>query len=251
MSETTEIATRSSTEVGSHGSVADLDYGRMMELAIQKGVEGVEALERLSALLERQMDREARQAFNAAMLAVQQHMDANPVPVRGAVTVSKSGTTRPYPLLEDIQRTLNPVCAEHGISYGFDTETRDKAFVIILTIRHVMGHSETVRTTLPLDQSGSKNNVQGVGSTESYGMRYGLIKAFGLTRYLHDDDGAGGDVEPDVVSDEQLAHLADLLDEVKANVDLGKFFGYFGIEALGEMPAARYEEAKGMLERKR
>jgi hypothetical protein len=39
-------------------------------------------------------------------------------------------------------------------------------------LSHELGHSEETTMTLPLDTSGSKNNVQAVGSSTSYGKRY-------------------------------------------------------------------------------
>lgn len=246
MSESTEVSTMPTGDVSP--PAGEPDMGHLMELAVEKGMEGVEVLERLVALKERMMDRQANQEFNRALLAVQQHLDQNPIPIRGQVTVSKNGTKRPYPFLEDIQRALAPVCAEHGLSYSFDTEAAGNGFTVITRVSHVSGATRETRTTLPLDRSGSKNETQGVGSTESYGMRYGLIKAFGLTRYLNDDDG-GGDVE--TVSDEQLSSLTALYDEVKGKVREDAFLSYFGIGSLEEMPAASYKEACDMLERKR
>lgn len=256
MSESTQVATRRPSEVGTYGQDAPMqlpDMGPLMELAIEKGVEGVEVLERLTALMERQMDRQAEQALNQAMLAVQRHLDEHPIPARGQVVVSKTGTKKPYPLLEDVQRALAPVCAEHGLSYSFDTEATGKGFTVITRVAHVMGATRETRTTLPLDQSGSKNDVQGVGSTESYGMRYGLIKAFGLARYLHDDDGAGTgrvvDPETEKLTDRQVADLEALAEEVGA--DVSKFCTYLRVDSLGDLPASRMKEATDALEAKR
>lgn len=228
-----------------------VDMARIMALA-EGGVDP-DTVGRMIDLYERVHGIQANQAFNQAMLAVQQYMDAHPVPCRGKVIVSKSGTTRPYPLLEDIQRTLNPVCAQNGISYGFDTEMSGRELVLLMHIRHVMGHSETVRTTLPVDSSGSKNPTQGVGSTESYGMRYGIIKGFSLTRYLHDDDAAsaGSEGEADVVDAKQLANLQAVWDEVKKNVDEKAFLAYYDIALLADMPKEKYQQALQQLERKR
>jgi hypothetical protein len=48
--------------------------------------------------------------------------------------------------------------------------------------------------TLPLDTSGSKNNVQAVGSSTSYGKRYTATLLLNIRTKGEDDDGhAGGD----------------------------------------------------------
>lgn len=50
------------------------------------------------------------------------------------------------------------------------------------------------------------------------------------------------------VSDEQAATLRDLISETKA--DEAGFLAYFGADAVGHVPAGRYEEAKKLLEKK-
>jgi len=229
-----------------------VDLARVMQLA-ERGVDP-DTVGKMVDLYEKVHGIQAKQEFNRAMLAIQKHMATHRVPMRGIVVVSKQGVTKPYALLEDIQRVLNPVCFDNGISYGFDTEATGKAFLVTMTIRHVTGHSEDVRTTLPLDDSGSKNMVQGVGSTESYGMRYCAIKGFALPRFMLDDDGVGTPTEPkevEPVNEEQLANLSAVWDEVVAQVDEPAFFRYFECEKLADMPASSYDEALGMLERKR
>lgn len=232
-----------------------VDMARIVSLA-ERGVDP-DTIGKMVDLYERVHNIQAKQAFNEAMLAIQKHMDTTRVPATGRNKVTKNGTTVPYHTLTDIQRVLNPVCAGHGISYGFDTETASKAFVLTLNIRHTMGHAEKVRTTVPLDESGSKNAIQGVGSSESYGMRYGLIKGFGLSRYLHDNDGAdGGPAEDDdveTVTEEQAANLQALWDEVGSRINPTDFYAYFGVpsKSLADMPAARCTEALDMLQRKR
>lgn len=228
-----------------------VDMARIVALA-ESGVDP-DTIGRMVDLYERVHGIQAKQAFNEAMANVRAYMDAHPVKARGRNKVTKNGTTVPYVLLEDIQRTLAPPCTDNGLRYSFDTEPSSHGVVVLVHVHHIMGHSETTRTApLPIDTSGSKNATQGVGSTESYGMRYGLIKAFGLVRYLHDDDGGGGaDPDPDTVDDDQLANLQAVWDEVKANVDEKAFLAYYDIENLAAMPAARYAEALGQLQRRR
>ena len=203
---------------------------------------------------------QARQAFNQAMMNVRRYMDTHPVPCRGRNQVTKQGTVVPYPLLEDIQKVLDPVCAENDLRYSFDTEPNAHGVVVLLHIEHVMGHRETTRTApLPMDTSGSKNATQGVGSTESYGMRYGIIKGFGLTRYLHDDDGAGGGSgKPEVktVDKDELAALSAVWDEVKGSVGdqdafMRGFVAYYNADSLATIPKSHYRQALQQLERKR
>ena len=246
MTNRTDVATTEGTEVATAPKAEQVDIGKIMALA-EAGIDP-DAVGKLVDLYERVHAIQSEQGFNMAMHAVQQHMDANPVPLRGEVVIT-AGVKAPYALLEDIQRGLAPVCARHGFSYSFDTEVDGKAFTVITRVSHIMGVTRETRTTLPLDTSGSKNATQGVGSTESYGMRYGLIKAFGLARYLLDDDAAGP--EAPVITDTQLADLVSLMQEVfgteKFQERKAKFIGHIGCE-LGEIRADRYADVIRELE---
>lgn len=219
-----------------------VDMARIMGLA-ENGIDP-DTIGKMVDLYERVHGIQAEQAFNQAMLAIQTHMDAHPIPARGQVTVDKKGTTKPYPFLEDIQRSLAPVCAQHGMSYSFDTRADGKGFTVITRVSHVMGVTRETHTTLPLDESGSKNRVQGVGSTESYGMRYGLIKAFGLARYLHDDDGIGGVRNPtERVTEKQVEELKELAGDMSAD-RIAKLLGIFGAETWADLSQHDVESVK-------
>lgn len=223
----TAVAERPTEEVSV--PAGPVDMGRIMSMA-ESGVDP-DTVGKMVDLYERVHAIQAEQAFNQAMLAIQIHMDEHPVPARGKVVVNNSGTTKPYVFLEDMQRALAPVCAEHGVSYSFDTRADGKGFTVITRVSHVMGVTRETHTTLPLDTSGSKNQVQGVGSTESYGMRYGLIKAFGLARYLHDDDGAGtGEVVESAVVDE-LKKMAEGLSSTRVS----KLLALFGVTTWADL----------------
>ena len=239
----TKVAEAPEREVSVPASNKPVDLGSILELA-KSGVDP-ETVGKMVDLYERVHAIQAEQAFNESMAVLQEYMDAHPIPSRGRNKVTKAGATVPYPYLEDIQRGLRLPCRANGFSYTFDTETSGKAFVVVTRVHHVMGLTRETRTTLPLDESGSKNQVQGVGSTESYGMRYGLLKAFGLTRYLHDDDGGGGPGEaPATISDEQEATLKEWqskLTDSRRKRFSDDYMGSRGWTSLSEIPASEYD----------
>lgn len=59
-------------------------------------------------------------------------------------------------------------------------------------VSHVDGHVEATTMTGPMDDSGSKNAIQGLESTVTYLCRYTLMAALGLAST--DDDGRAGTV---------------------------------------------------------
>ena len=60
---------------------------------------------------------------------------------------------------------------------------------ITAILSHREGHSEETTLTLDADKSGSKNAVQAVGSSISYGQRYAAVALLNITTRGMDDDG--------------------------------------------------------------
>jgi hypothetical protein len=115
-------------------------------------------------------------------------------------------------------------------------------------LTHQLGHVEQTSLTLPIDTSGSKNAVQSVGSSTSYGKRYTAAALLNLRTGETDDDGrAGAAVE--YITESQVADLTALMDEVKA--DKVKFFAYLKVDRLSEIRASSYHAAVASLEAKR
>ena len=94
----------------------------MMEVAIQQGPQGVEALERLAALMERETDRRARMAFFEAMAAFQS--EVGPLHKTKGVSFDERVGAKiayHYTPLDEVERTVRPVLAGHGLHYTFDS----------------------------------------------------------------------------------------------------------------------------------
>jgi len=220
----------------------------MMVMAIQRGPEGVEALERLVALKQRMEDRAAEIAMAEALAAFQR--DCPPVPRIRTAEVKKDGRKQyeyHFAPLEEIVRVIHPHLTAHGLSYTHDGEVNDGTVRTVCTLHHVAGARRTATFTGPIDASGGKNPIQQIGSARSYGRRYSLMDVLGLVTE-DDDDGAGPD-EAKPISDQQLADLQALMDELKT--DRAKMLQHFDIESLADLPADRYGEAMQILEERR
>lgn len=136
-----------------------------------------------------------------------------------------------------------------GISHRWDLDQLDGGMIqVTCVLTHEQGHA--VRTTLKSgrDDSGSKNNIQGIGSTQSYLSRYTLLAATGLAAGMPEDDGR--DSEKVVcVSENEIANIQALIDEVGANKI--SFLRYLKVDELGDIPAANYKYVVKLLEEKR
>lgn len=142
----------------------------------------IEKMERLMAMHERMQDRQAESAFNAAMAAMQCELPS--IAERG-----KGHGSIKYATLEDINDVVKPIMQKHGFAVSFQVEHHQGGINVTGILMHAAGHREQTTMLLPSDTSGSKNAVQAVGSSVSYGKRYVMSALLNLTTRGEDDDG--------------------------------------------------------------
>jgi hypothetical protein len=209
----------------------------LIQSAISGGAD-LEKLEKLLALQERWEANEAKKAYVAAMAAFK----ANPPRIEKTKTVSFSGTTYKHALLADAAEKINRALSQHGLSAAWTTKQEGDAITVICTITHDMGHSESTSLTAGPDKSGAKNAIQAIGSTVSYLERYTLFALTGLASHDMDDDGRGA---TEYVTEEQSNELYALL--IENGRDIAKFLSYMKVEALAEIPAKKFGQAKNSI----
>ncbi|QYX54593.1 ERF family protein [Pseudomonas sp. S07E 245] len=146
----------------------------------------IDKLERLMAMHERMQARDAEAEFNAAMAAMQS--DIPSIAERGAIVVNGQKRSD-YATFEDINDVIKPIMQTHGFAITFKVENLPAGLSVTGILMHRAGHRESTTMLLPLDTSGSKNAVQAVGSSTSYGKRYVMSALLNLTTRGEDDDG--------------------------------------------------------------
>lgn len=206
----------------------------------------IDKMERLLQMQERIMANQAEAEFNRAMSKMQNKMPV--VTKRGEITVNNVVRSR-YAKFEDINDAAKPVLQKHGFSMSFRTEVADGAVKVTGILAHAGGHREQTELALPVDMSGSKNSVQGVGSSIEYGKRYVMCAILNIVTKGADDDGNTAGVE--LLSEEQIANLDALLEETGS--DKEKFLTYitgglFKATSLGDIPVTLYDKAVSALE---
>lgn len=200
-------------------------------------------LERMLAMYERIMARNAEMAFNAAFAEMQSEMPV--ITENGQIKVGHEVRSK-YALFEDINDTVKPILKAHGFAITFKTKTAESGITVTAILMHKDGHREDTEMTLQADTSGSKNAVQGVGSSVSYAKRYGLTALLNITTRGEDDDGRAGGAK--AITEDQVMELQATITEHK--IDQKAFFTYMRVSNLTQIPAARFEDAKAALQKK-
>src|SRR5947209_11409145 len=181
----------------------------------------VEKLDRMMAMYERLKAKEAELAFNAAKGRILKKLAGiRFVKTRPAIYEIENGKPQKgtyeafkYAPLEEIDKHLRPLLLEEEMDLSYSDEPREHCWILIRgRLKHLpSGHFEDSFMTAPLDTSGGKSSVQGVGSTNSYLRRYIVCNIFNIVVVGDDDDGTGGTLD-----EAQTATIVDLIKKAKA-----------------------------------
>ena len=147
---------------------------------------------------------------------------------------------------EDIMAAVQPLLIEQGFALTFKAAPRTGdggGLLVTGKLLHDAGHSEEASIPLPLDSSGGKNNLQGYGSTFSYGKRYTSTMLLNIVTEGEDDDGARGGVE--YINDATAAQIGDTL--AKRAIPLDPFLDLLGVRSLGEIEVRDLPRARNAL----
>ncbi len=258
MSDKQEIVEREAPALPARTSVDATSIMEVISRAAADPNTDVDKLDRLLSVYERVKANEARALYMKALSKMQPKLPV--IGKRGKIEIREKDASgkrtgdvqqaTKYALWEDINEAITPILSKHGFGLSFRTgQAADGKITVTGILSHSAGHQEDTTITLMHDSTGSKNNVQAIGSSISYGKRYTATLLLNITSRGEDDDGkAAGALEP--VDEEQLTALRNAVEETGA--DLDKFVAYLKVPSLEELPASRYAEAmKALGNRKR
>lgn len=219
----------------------------MIERASRDPAVDIDKLERLMQMSERVTARNAKSAYFAALSEMQEHLPV--IGERGEIKIG-SGKPQTYALWEDINEAIKPALSSYGFALSFRTGREADRIVVTGILSHREGHTEETTMHLPLDASGSKNAVQAVGSSTSYGKRYtagALLNLTSRAREDRDDDGASAG-QGETITEDQAIELRELAESVGANIQ--KFAAFLKVPSISDLPAARFGAAMQALRQK-
>lgn len=159
---------------------------------------------------------------------------------------------RKYATLKAIMSVVRPIATQHGIrirqgcdhAWALDTgQTKGRMVPVFTELVH-SATGETERTTVEIPLT--RMDAQAMGSAISYGRRYGILAAFGLTTDEADDDGHAARAKASITDAQDDSQELWIIKEeikgcetLKALADWGKKVDESGrIEKLSEHDAA-------------
>lgn len=222
----------------------------MIERAARDPAVDIDKMERLFGMKERMEALAARRAYDEAFAAMQPELPE--IDKRGKIIIKEKGGEKviqstPYALWDDTNRLIKPILAKHGFGLSFRIEQTEARIITRAILSHSGGHREDTSFSAPIDATGSKNNVQGWGSSFSYGKRYTGTAILNITTKGEDDDGKAAGA-PASISEDQENEIRDLIEATEAS--LPRFCAYFKIEKLSDLPAKRFDDAIAALKKK-
>lgn len=158
----------------------------MLAAAVAKGMD-MATISGLMDLQQRFEKSEAEKAYNTAFAAFKAE----------AIQVIKNKTVTDGPLknksyaeLFSVVDAVTPALSRHGLSASWKVTKDEKDWIeVTCSLKHVLGHSESVSMGGPPDAGGAKSPIQARASTVSYLERYTLKAVCGVAEKGDDNDG--------------------------------------------------------------
>jgi len=200
----------------------------------------VEKLDRLIPMYERLKAKEGELVFNSAKGRILKKLSRiNIVKSMPVVQEMENGkcdhSTFRYAPLEEIDKHLRPLLVEENMDLSYSDEPRAGGGIAIRgRLKHLpSGHFEDSFMSAPMDTSGGKSAVQGVGSTNSYLRRYIVCNIFNIVVIGDDHDGNGEAIDKD-----QASTIVNLITKARVGSKFLKYMRARSIEEAGSLEAA-------------
>lgn len=151
--------------------------------------------------------------------------------------------------LANLVETCRPILFEYGFSLSFRPGTaHDNRVQVTCILRHDDGHSESATQTGPADTTGSKNDLQGIGSSDQYLSRYLMIGMLAIVSRDPKDDSGGklpDQAAPLALTADKAQRIETLIRETNTPLEL--VLTAIGAEAIERMTPAQAAEAEARL----
>jgi hypothetical protein len=208
---------------------------------------------KISAILdiqERMIAKRAEAEFNEAFLRLREKL---PIIKKGDIVAYENKKTGKmeeafkFAKWEKVQAIIDDIIASEGFDLTFDSTVHPNGTAVVAILHHKGGHTRRTSTPpIPIDSGGGKNNVQGVGSSMSYGQRYATKFALNL-RFEDDDDGVKAGLV--FISPAQISQVNELIAATKTDTD--RFLRTMNVVAVENLTTELLPVALNMLQAKK
>lgn len=247
----TEVAVRKHTAPAAVSGASDpMAVLHLMERMARNKEVDTAKLGQIREFGEAILNDQRRAAFDAAFAEMQVELPT--ITARGTIEIKAKGASgerdgrvlqsTKYAKWEDINDAIKPVLHKHGFGLRFVTGLADDGRVKVTGILSGHGHREESVFILPHDSTGSKNAVQAIGSSTSYGKRYAASALLNLTTRGEDDDGAStGSPSNDApkITEDQIIFLREKCEAVGCTHK--NFLKWCNVDSFANIEAAVYE----------
>lgn len=184
---------------------------------------------------------EAYKAFNIAMADFKSEAITIVKDKEASFETSKGKTEYGYASLANIVETTTPALGKHRLAATWKPKQEGDKVCVTCRITHSMGHYEDVTLCAKADNTGSKNEIQAMGSTITYLEKYTYLAATGLATRDQDDDGKTA------VKFITQWEADDFKKEIDAKGQMGPILKYMGVERIEDVKVEDVQKLKNAI----
>lgn len=222
-------------------------FHSLIEKLAQNPDVDVDKMRQIMDMQEHILDRNAEQAFNAAMVRAQSEMPIVPKDKKNVQTNSN------YSAYETILKVCKPIYTKYGFSVLFyeGDAKRETEIRIMADVMHEQGHTKTLYVDVPLDNVGIKGTVNKTGthakgSSVSYGRSYLMKMIFNIPTGNDDDGNAAG---AKTITEAQVNILSAMItDNNLGETYKTNLLKWLKVETFDDLPATDFPKAKRAIE---
>lgn len=227
-------------------ALAENPIAAMLSKVIEGGVtsDNVAALDKLCGLYERMQAKSAEQEFNAAFSKLQSELPQ--VEATEAVP-NRDGSVRykfaPFP---KIMEKIQPFLTSHGFSVSFNSRFDNGRMIVVCTLRHISGHSQSNEFAVRIGQGPpGATETQADGAAKTYAKRGALCDCLNIAVAAEDDDARiiGAPIGK-ALADDLKSRCCD------ADVNIESFLKFAGAVDFESIPEDRFDALDAMLIKK-
>jgi len=228
---------------------AQNEFFAMVERLSRNPDVDVQKLEQIVKMQEHILDRNAEQAFNAAMTRAQNRIELVVADSTNEQTKSR------YAQLKTVLIKAKPIYTEEGFSLMFYEGVTDKPNHkrICVDVMHEQGHTKSRYVDLAIQTTGiagksMMTEIHGEGSSFSYGRRYLTCMIFNIPTGDDDGNAAGGAKQaPVYLTQEQRELIKNRVEKLK--LDKAVFLEFFEADDFEHLLAKDFPRMQNKLNR--